>query len=100
MPWVTEQEQKDLIDKVDETMNWLEEKMEGQAKLTLLDEPFFTMEDFEKELTKLNKLAKRIFGKKKPKEKKPKKEESEEKAEETSDAKDEQAEGEQSQDQQ
>jgi len=28
MPWVTEQEQQDLIEKVTETMEWIEKKME------------------------------------------------------------------------
>ena len=29
MPWVTEQEQSDLLEKVDETKQWLEEQVEA-----------------------------------------------------------------------
>lgn len=88
MPWITEQEQSDLVSKIEETRDWLDKKMEEQDKLGLTDDPAFTMEDFDKELAKMSKLAKKVFGKKKPKEpKKPKKEEKDEEAEENSDSK-------------
>lgn len=38
--------------------------------MTLMDEPAFTMEEVEKKMKKVSDLAKKIFGKKKPKEKK------------------------------
>jgi len=75
MPWITEQEQEDLVKKIEETRDWLDNKMEEQDKLELTEDPSFNVEDFEKEMGKMTKLAKKIFGKKKPKEKKPKKEE-------------------------
>ena len=79
MPWVTEQEQEDLVTKIDETRDWLDKKMREQEKLSLLDDPAFSLDEVEKEMKKLEKLAKKIFGKKKPLEKKkPKKEEVEE----------------------
>ena len=52
--------------------------MEEQNKLALTDEPHFTMDELNKEMEKLTKLSKKIFGKKKPKEKKPKKEKKDE----------------------
>ena len=75
MPWVTEQEQNDLVKRIEETRDWLDKKLEEQDKLGLTDDPSFSMEDFDKELGKMTKLAKKVFSKKKPKEKKPKKEE-------------------------
>lgn len=87
MPWVSEQEQTDLVSKIEETRDWLDKKMREQEKLTLLDDPAFTTDDLEKEMGKMNKLAKKIFGKKAPKApKKPKEEKKVEKEEEKSDA--------------
>lgn len=73
MPWVTEQEQQDLIDKCEEMRDWIEKKMREQDKLSIMEEPAFTMSEVDKEMAKVTKLAKKIFGKKKPKEKKEKK---------------------------
>ena len=72
MPWVTEQEQQDLVDKVKDMRDWIDKKMDAQAKLSLMDEPAFTMDEVDKEMSKVTKFAKKIFGKKKPKEKKEK----------------------------
>ena len=78
MPWVSEQEQQDLIERVESTRSWIDSHMEEQNKLALTDEPHFTMDELNKEMEKLTKLSKKIFGKKKPKEKKPKKEKKDE----------------------
>ena len=83
MPWVTEQEQKDLEDKIAETRDWIDKKIEEQEKRTLLEEPAFTMAELDKEAAKMTKLAKKIFGKRKPKPQKPKKEEKEEEKKES-----------------
>lgn len=40
--------------------------------MTLMEEPAFTMDQVDKEMAKVTKLAKKIFGKKKPKEEKKK----------------------------
>ena len=98
MPWISEQEQSDLVAKIEETRDWLDKKLEAQAKLSLIDEPAFTIDDVEKEMAKMNKLAKKIFGKRKPKEpKKPKEEKKEEekKDEEKKEEEAKEAEGEQ-----
>ena len=78
MPWVTEQEQNDLLEKVDETKQWLEEKIEAQAALNHDEEPAFKVDDIEAKMKKLTTLSKKIFSKKKPKEPKKKKEEDKE----------------------
>ena len=78
MPWVTEQEQNDLLEKVDETKQWLEEKIEAQAALSHDEEPAFKVDDIEAKMKKLTTLSKKIFNKKKPKEPKKKKEEDKE----------------------
>ena len=82
MPWVTEQEQTDLLEKTDETREWLDGKIEEQSKLTPMDDPAFTIAEIETRMKKVTQLAKKVFHKKKPIEKKKKKEEKEEKDEE------------------
>ena len=85
MPWVTEQEQNDLLEKVDETKQWLDMKIEAQEALGHDEEPAIKVEDIEIKMKKLTTLSKKIFNKKKPKEpKKKKEEEKEEKKEEES----------------
>lgn len=68
--------------------------------MTLMDEPAFTMDQVDKEMAKVTKLAKKIFGKKKPKEKKEKVEvkADEEEKEKASDADEEAAKEEKAQD--
>jgi len=75
MPWVTEQEQQDLVDKCEEMRDWIEKKMAEQEKLSIMEEPAFTMDQVNEKMAKVTKFAKKIFGKKKPKEKKVKVEE-------------------------
>ena len=69
MPWVTEQEQKDLSERIEETRDWIEKKMEAQEKLALTEDPAFTIEQLNQKMELLSKLAKKVFGKKKPYEK-------------------------------
>ena len=79
MPWVTEDEQNDLVEKIDETRDFIEEKMNDQeVNGSLSEDPLFTMDDVETKMKKLEILSKKIFGKKKPKEPKKKKEKVEE----------------------
>jgi len=85
MPWVTEQEQTDLLEKVDETRDWLNEKIDEQDKLTPMDDPAFSVFEIESRIKKVNVLAKKVFSKKKPKEPKKKKEEKKEEEEEAKD---------------
>jgi len=64
-----------LVSKCEDTLDWIEKKMAAQDKLSIMEEPAFTMDEVNKEMTKVTKFAKKIFGKKKPKEKKAKVEE-------------------------
>lgn len=84
MPWVTEQEQSDLREKIDEFRAWLESQIESQEKLALDEDPAFSMDEVEAKLKKVQALAKKVYNKKKPREpKKPKADKKEEeKAEE------------------
>ena len=74
-PWVTEQEQTDLLEKVDETRDWLNGKIEEQAALSPEEDPAYTVDDVDAKMKTLRKLADKVFSKKKPKEPKKKKEE-------------------------
>ena len=85
MPWITEQEQTDLLERIDETREWLYGKIEEQAKLSADEDPAFTVDDIEGRMKKVNTLAKKVFSKKKPKE--PKKKKEEEKTEEEAEPK-------------
>ena len=78
MPWVTEQEQTDLLEKVDETRDWLDGKIEEQSKLTPMDDPAFTIAEIETRMKKVTQLAKKVFHKRKPIEKKKKEKKEEE----------------------
>ena len=53
MPWVTEQEQSDLREKIDEFRAWFEEKIESQEKLALDEDPAFSMDEVETKLKKV-----------------------------------------------
>ena len=80
MPWITEQEQSDVLERVDETREWLNGKIEEQAALSPDEDAAFTVDEIETRMKKVNTLAKKVFTKKKPKE--PKKKKEEEKTEE------------------
>lgn len=72
-----------MLEKVDETREWLDQKVEEQSALTPMDDPVFTVSEVEARMKKVTALAKKVFAKKKPKE--PKKKKEEEKKEESAD---------------
>lgn len=41
-PWISEDDAKDLFDKIEDMRNWLDEKIEAQANEGLAAEPVFT----------------------------------------------------------
>jgi hypothetical protein len=43
-PWITADEGKDLLDKIEETRSWLEEKVALQNKAGLASDPVITQE--------------------------------------------------------
>ena len=69
-----------MIEKVDETRAWLDERIEVQNSRAPDEEPVFTIDEVEARMKKVSTLAKKVFSKKKPKE--PKKKKEEEKTEE------------------
>lgn len=71
-PWISEDDAKDLFDKIEDTRNWLDEKIEAQAKEGLAAEPVFTADVVNQKVEKVAKLYKKTTDKKKPREKKPK----------------------------
>ena len=72
-PWITPEESKDAFDRIDETVAWLEEKVQEQTKRELTEEPAFKSDDVEKRVKKVQETYKKVTSKLKPKEKKPKK---------------------------
>lgn len=96
-PWVTENEQSDLIEKIKDTLDFVEEKANLQeTQGSLNEDPLFTMDEVEAKMKKLTTFSDKIFNKKKPKEpKKPKEtkakeqDKEEQKSEDTEEKKDE-----------
>jgi hypothetical protein len=80
-PWISEDEHKDVNDKIDEAVSWLNEKVEAQNAVGLSGDPAFSMDSVQPKIEKVTKLHKKVTGKKKPKEKKSKEAKTEEKAE-------------------
>ena len=68
----------DLLEKTDETREWLDGKIEEQSKLTPMDDPAFTIAEIETRMKKVTQLAKKVFHKRKPIEKKKKEKKEEE----------------------
>ena len=73
-PWITEEEKKDVTEKLEEVKKWLEETLAAQGKLGKHEDPVFKPADVNKKLSNLQKLYSKVAKKQKPKEKKPKKE--------------------------
>lgn len=72
-PWITEDESKDAFDRIEETVKWLEEKVQEQSKRALSEDPAFRGDDIVKRVKKAEETYKKVTNKKQPKEKKPKK---------------------------
>ena len=86
--WITDEERKDVSDKMSEIEQWLKEQLEAQAKVNLYEDPIFVTSDVTKRMNQLKKLFKKVDGKRKPKP--PKKEKKvEEEEEEFNDKKEE-----------
>jgi len=78
--WITEEERKDVSDKMEEIMKWLKEQLDAQEKVKLHEDPIFYVNDVSKRMNALKKLFNKVNNKRKPKP--PKKEKKEEKEEE------------------
>ena len=79
----TDEEVKDVEDKISEVETWFAEQVEAQTKLDKHEDPVIKPDEVSKKLKNVKKLLDKVKGKKKPKPKKEKKvEEEEEKKEE------------------
>jgi hypothetical protein len=80
-PWITDEELKDVVDKVEEIRKWFENLLEKQDSAPKHKDPLVKPGDVLNKLEKLKKLYTKVSKKKKPKppkEEKPKEEEKEE----------------------
>lgn len=77
--WITEEEFKDVTDKIVDLREWLVNKTEAQEQLKLTEEPVLKAEDVVKKMKVLKKLYTKVASKKRPKPKKEKKVKEEEK---------------------
>ena len=80
-PWITEEEGKDLADKISDMRSWLQDKLKEQSKAALHEDPVITAEAITNKLKPVSKLYKKVTEKKKPKEKKSKETKEDEKKE-------------------
>ena len=71
-PWITEDEAKDVTDKIDEYLGKVAGLLQDQEEAGLATEPTFKVQKCEDDFGKVQKLYKKVTNKKKPKEKKPK----------------------------
>ena len=71
-PWISEEEQKDVFDRIDEAWILIEETVIEQNALELYEEPVLDLAEVNKKVKKAADLFKKVSKKKKPKDKKPK----------------------------
>lgn len=76
-PWIVEEEKKDILDRVEETRQWMEDELNKQAALQKHEDPVFSITLLADKMKKLQRLFKKVSQKPKPREEK--KEEKEEK---------------------
>lgn len=93
-PWITDEETKDMLEKVEEFLKWFNDLEEQQSALALHADPVLTTSEVNKKTKNLKKLFDKINGKKKPAPPKKEKKEEEEKTQEKADEKSEQKENE------
>jgi len=66
-PWITESERNDVLDRVNETREWLEGKVAEQEKQRLDEEPVLQANDILARTKKVQALFKKVSTKSKPK---------------------------------
>lgn len=76
-PWIAEAARKDILDRVAEVRNWMEDELAKQAALKKHEDPVFSIALLADKMKKLQKLFKKVSQQPKPKEKKPEKKEEE-----------------------
>lgn len=71
--WITDEQKKDVLDRLNETLAWLEENLEKQKEIPVDQDPAFKVSDLEFRLRRLDQTFNRVNGIPKPKENKKKK---------------------------
>ena len=67
MPWVTEEEQANFIEQLKEVKDWIDAKVAEQEGRPLTEPPIFTSDELNDKMELLNKAAKKVYGKRRPK---------------------------------
>ena len=75
--WISEEEFKDVTDKITDLREWVKNKTEEQNSVSLTEEPVLKAEDIVKKMKTLKKLYTKVASKKRPKPKKEEKKEEE-----------------------
>jgi len=65
--WITDVERQDLIDRINETLTWLEEQVEKQKEVALDEDPAFRVADLDSKLKRVDALYQRLSNMPKPK---------------------------------
>lgn len=65
-PWITEEEKKDVFDKIDEFKKWLDDQVEEQGSKPTHEDPLFTQKDVRKKASSIKKLFEKVKSKKRP----------------------------------
>jgi len=94
MEHITEEERKEVLEKVAEAEAWVEEKVKAQEEADVTEDPVFTSEEVPGQTKRIESIVARLM--KKPKPKPPKKNETEEEKTETESSTEEGSEGESS----
>ncbi|CDW74071.1 protein heat shock protein [Stylonychia lemnae] len=65
--WITEDQRQDLIDKVNDTLKWLEEQLENQKEKAIDEDPAFKISELETKVKRVDQLYDRLKAIPKPK---------------------------------
>jgi hypothetical protein len=66
-PWITDDQKKDIWEKIDETRQWIEEQVEKQSQKPLYEDPIFKASDLESKIKKVEIVFNRISNIARPK---------------------------------
>lgn len=65
--WITADQRKDVLDKINETLAWIDEVSEKQKGVALDEDPAFKVSDIDAKLKRVNQLFERVNNTPKPK---------------------------------
>jgi len=52
--WITEEQRQDLVDRINETLTWLEEQIEKQKEIALDEDPAFRVSELDSKLKRVD----------------------------------------------